>query len=109
MAFQLALSRVAAQTSERCSVCCSVNEARFDMHASKFTQSLLYFQMETDFYVLAELLKDYLGIVHSVKVRHSAQLDHWGWLYESLSNCVIHWMVMFSKFLNMFSNSVFMT
>ena len=25
--------------------------------------------METDFYVLAELLKDYLGIVHSVKVR----------------------------------------
>ena len=39
-------------------------------HTRKFTQGLLYFQMETDFYVLAELLKDYLGIVHSVKVRH---------------------------------------
>lgn len=25
--------------------------------------------METDFYVLAELLKDYLGLVHAVKVR----------------------------------------
>jgi hypothetical protein len=24
--------------------------------------------METDFYVLAELIKDYLGLVHSVKV-----------------------------------------
>lgn len=47
----------------------SIHNSFFDEWSSDSPAFLvLCFQMETDFYVLAELIKDYLGLVHSVKV-----------------------------------------
>ncbi|XP_028399234.1 sorting nexin-2-like [Dendronephthya gigantea] len=54
------------------------NLAEVEEKVDKVIQS----QMETDFYVLAELIKDYLGLVHSVKMCFNQRLR----VYTNLQN-----------------------